>query len=102
MIAIVGNKQDYERARALEGQMSCRAAARVVGVSYVTVWRWWRRKEPPRQTSDPITVDDLGVSKCDGKLCRRCGFPMDLKTFVGLCLECRVKELIKDGSVKCD
>lgn len=103
MVANVGsNRQDYERVRALEGKMSCRGVARLVGVSYTTVWRWWRRKEPPRQVVESIKVEELGISKCDGKLCRRCGLPMMLKTAVGLCLECRTAELIREGSVKCD
>jgi len=103
MVANVGsNRQDYERARALEGKMSCGEISRLVGVSKTTVWNWFRRKTPPRQVTKPITLEDLGISKCDGKLCRRCGLPMKLKTFVGLCLECRTVELIREGAVKCD
>lgn len=103
MVANVGsNRQDYERARALEGKMSCRAASRIVGVPYKTIWNWWKRKEPPRQVMESVTIEDLGISKCDGKLCRRCGRPMMLKTAVGLCLECRTAELVKQGAVKCD
>lgn len=103
MIAIVSSsRQDYERARALEGKMSCRGVARLVGVSYTTVWRWWRRKEPPRQATIPITLDELGLIRCDGKLCRRCGEPMRVKTAIGICVECETLELAKQGRVKID
>jgi hypothetical protein len=103
MIQIVGSsRMDYDKARELEGKMTCRAVARLIGVSKTTVWRWWKRSEPPRQLTIPITLDELGLSRCDGKLCRRCGEPMRIKTAIGICLECETAELAKQGRVKID
>lgn len=102
MVINVGSKLDYQRARALEGKMSCREISRLTGVPKTTVWRWLRRKKPPRQTTEPITLDELGLQRGDGKRCNRCGDPMYLKTYSGLCVVCEIAELAKQGRVKID
>lgn len=45
----------------------------------------------------PVTLDSLGLQSCDGKLCRKCGEPMKVKTIDGTCLECKAILLSKEG-----
>lgn len=103
MVINVGStRMDYDKARELEGKMTSRAVARLIGVHHSTIARWWKRLKPPRQIEETVTLDDLGLQRCNGKLCRRCGDPMRIKTGSGLCTECGIAELAKQGRVKID
>lgn len=97
MVAHVHSK--FEQAKKLM-HLPLRRAAEIVGVSHCTIWKWRQRKKPPRQAAPRVSIADLGLSRCDGRKCNRCGHEMWVMAMTGLCVECEVLQLAKLGTVE--
>jgi hypothetical protein len=81
--------------------LGVRASGRKVGVSEATASRvknGQRHAKPaPRQC---VKLCSLGLTDGKGKLCRKCGDPMRVKTFTGRCIECEVLQLASQGKIE--
>lgn len=86
------------RLRELVAYLSLRKAAKAVGASRMTAWRV--KVGICLGKLAPFDIAELQLSKAHGKRCRGCGDPMQVKTFDGLCVECKVVRLEREGVLR--
>lgn len=80
--------------------MVLRDAAKQTGVSWTTAWRIKTGRTHKVLRVQKMELSSLGLTRANGKRCRSCGDPMQVKTFDGFCVECKVVKLDREGLVR--